>query len=323
MKLVRRSILSSFLIALLCIPAFAAESSEKVTGKTVRVATIGNSFSGNATTYLDDIAKADGNTLVLKTANIGGSSMQIHWDKAQLHEKDPQDPKGLYGGSGRGLKEILADGPHDFVTIQMSSFKSHDLKNYRPYAAQLQTYVRQHAPEAQLIVHETWAYRVDDPRFGPFDPNKGEPKPGEPTTQRAMYDMLADAYRTIAAELKVPLIPVGDAFIAADENEKWGYRVDKTFDLKTAKHPALPDQTHSLHVGRGWKPSAKGGYYLSIDGHHANTAGSYLAACVWYEVLFGTSCVGNSFDVPKVDADYTRFLQETAHAAVAREKTRK
>lgn len=320
MKPTRRFLLAAIVTVLVIAPTRAAEPTKKPGGKTVRLLTIGNSFSGNATSYLDDIAAAAGNTLVLKTASIGGSPMQLHWDKSQLHEKDPKDKAGLYS-SGRGLKEILADGPHDFVTIQMSSFKSHDLKNYRPYAANLQGYVKQHAPEAELLLHETWAYRVDDPRFGPFDPKKGEPKAGEPKTQREMYDMLAHAYRTIAAELKVRLIPVGDAFIAADESEKQGYRVDEKFDLKQAQAPALPDQSHSLHVGRMWKPSIKGGQYLAMDGHHANKAGCYLAACVWYEVLFDASCLGNKFQAG-LDADYARFLQETAHAAVAKEKSR-
>lgn len=29
-----------------------------------------------------------------------------------------------------------------------------------------------------------------------------------------------------------------------------------------------------------------------MDGHHANLAGEYLGACVWYEELFGDSVVG-------------------------------
>ena len=50
--------------------------------------------------------------------------------------------------------------------------------------------------------------------------------------------------------------------------------------------------------------------------HHANLAGEYLGACVWYEILFGESAVGNSY-VPKgLDTEYARFLQETAHKAV-------
>ena len=54
-----------------------------------------------------------------------------------------------------------------------------------------------------------------------------------------------------------------------------------------------------------------------MDGHHANLAGEYLGACVWYEVLFGESVVGNSFVPPGLDKTHAHFLQETAHKAVA------
>jgi hypothetical protein len=59
-----------------------------------------------------------------------------------------------------------------------------------------------------------------------------------------------------------------------------------------------------------------------MDGHHANMAGEYLGACVWYEVLFGESVVGNSFVAPGLDKAYGRFLQETAHKAVLASRAR-
>lgn len=313
MNLIRCSAVSLLWMAIAAwLPA--AEPSrlvEKATAtKTVRVLAIGNSFSHDATTFLGKLAAADGNRLILKTATIGGSPLQLHWDKAQLHEHDPSDRKGLYG-NGQGLKEILRDGPHDFVTIQQRSSISHDAATYRPYAAKMQAYVKQHAPEAELLLHETWAYRVDDRRF--TSPGRD---PGEPRTQREMYDQLAKAYRTIATELGVRLIPVGDAFYAADTEVKWGYKPDATFNPKQASAPELPDQTHSLHVGYKWQMNGQAAPTLSMDGHHSSPAGRYLGACVWYEVMFGTNCVGNTFTAG-LDADYARFLQETAHRAVA------
>jgi hypothetical protein len=306
-----RQIIALLFLSFLNAVAGAADSPKK----TVRLMTIGNSFSQDATFFLDDLAAADGNLLVLKTANIGGSPLQLHWDKSQLHEKDPADKNGVYS-PGKGLKEILSDGPHDYVTIQQRSLSSHDVDTYRPYAANLQAYVKKHAPQAELLLHETWAYRVDDPRF-----SVQAPKAGEPKTQREMYESLAQSYRAIAKELGVRIIPVGDAFHAADTDEKWGYRPDRKFDLKQAEPPALPNQLHSLHVGRKWNKSPDGKQTLSMDGHHASSAGRYLGACVWYEVLFQTTCVGNKFTAD-LDADYARFLQETAHAAVSQERAR-
>jgi hypothetical protein len=161
------------------------------------------------------------------------------------------------------------------------------------------------------LVHQTWAYRCDDPRFA-----TKSPKPGEPATQEAMYRGLTNAYRTIVEELGARLIPVGDAFHRADTDPQWGYRPDKEFDFKNAQPPALPDQTHSLHVGWRWAKQKDDTTKLSMDGHHANTAGEYLGACVFYEVLFGDNVVGNAFVPPGVDPAYARFLQETAHQAV-------
>src|SRR5690606_26390919 len=64
--------------------------------RTVRLLTIGNSFSRNAMNYFDELALCGGQTLVLQQATIGGSSMQQHLDKARLHEQNATDPKGLY-----------------------------------------------------------------------------------------------------------------------------------------------------------------------------------------------------------------------------------
>ncbi|MEZ0273990.1 MAG: DUF4886 domain-containing protein, partial [Roseimicrobium sp.] len=144
-------------------PTSPAESAAPGKGKTVRLLTIGNSFSANATKHLAEIAKAGGNTLIHRPLVIGGSSMQVHWDKAMLHEKNPQDPKGLYTFK-QGLKAVLAADKWDYVTIQQASIKSHDLATYQPYATQLRDYVKKYAPQAELLVHETWAYRKDDPR---------------------------------------------------------------------------------------------------------------------------------------------------------------
>jgi hypothetical protein len=301
--MIRRHFLHALL--LLATPLLAAD------GKTVRLLTIGNSFSHNATHYLGDIAKAGGDTLILREANVGGASMELHWTKAQLHEKDPKNKAGLYT-AGRGLRENLAAEKWDFVTIQQASIKSHDLATYQPFANQLRDYIHQHAPGAEIILHETWEYRVDDPRFA-----VKEPKPGEPRTQAEMYEELSSAYATIAKQLGVRRFPVGDAFHLANNDPKWGFKKsDKPFDSKKAKPGELPDQTHSLNVGWAWKKQKDGKTTLGMDGHHASTAGEYLGACVWYETMFGRSAEGNTF-VPKgLDADYAKFLQATAHRAV-------
>ena len=302
-----QSLLASFLV-LTSLPGAAAEA------KTVKLLTIGNSFSNNATRHLGALAKAGGNTLIHTPLIIGGASFQVHVDKAQLHEKNPKDPKGLYTNK-LGLQESLASNKWDYVTIQQASIKSHDYATYQPYATWLRDCVTKNAPQAKLLIHQTWEYRKDDPRF-----TKPSDKPGEPKTQDEMYQMLTAAYTKLARESGSRIIPTGNAFHAANSDPTWGYKVDTAFDFKSAKYPALPDQTHSINMGWQWKKQKDGKYTLGIDGHHANTAGEYLGACVWYEVLFGESAVGNSYIPKGIPADYARFLQETAHKAVQQQQ---
>jgi alanyl-tRNA synthetase len=132
---------------LVCVSSFAGEA------KTVKLLTIGNSFSANATHYLGDLAKAGGHTLIHQPLVIGGASFQVHTEKAQKHEADPKDKAGLYT-SGRGLKENLELQKWDYVTIQQSSIKSHDFATYQPYAGWLRDYITKHAPQAKLLVQQ-------------------------------------------------------------------------------------------------------------------------------------------------------------------------
>ena len=175
-------------LLLFTVASFTAEA------KTVRILTIGNSFSRNATNHLDDLALAGGHTLIHTPLVIAGASFQVHADKARKNMEDPTGKAGLYT-NGRGLKENLVAEKWDYVTIQQASIKSHDFGTYQPFAGILRDLISEHAPQAKLLIHQTWAYRVDDPRFSATAPKAGEPK-----TQEEMYHGLTSAYDQLAAE---------------------------------------------------------------------------------------------------------------------------
>jgi hypothetical protein len=278
---------------------------------TVRLLTIGNSFSQNATKYLDDLAKADGNLLIHQGAVVGGCTLSQHWARVEILDRNPGETKALYS-TGRSLRQMLAAEPWDYVTIQQASMISHNPATHQPWAGKLASLIRELAPSSELLVHQTWAYRCDDPRF-----TKPSGAPGEPATREAMYEGLTKAYEGTAAALGARVLPVGDAFHAVDSDPAMGFRPDAAFDPAAARHPALPDQTHSLHAGWFWRVSTNGPPRLAMDGHHAGLAGEYLAACVWYELMFRTSVVSNAFVPPKLDPQFARYLRETAHRVVA------
>ena len=80
------------------------------------------------------------------------------------------------------------------------------------------------------MVHETWAYRHDGPRF-----TSGE------MTQEKMYQDLSSTYRDIAAELGLPLIPVGTLSMTDTYRAVGGYR-PVAFDSRDMHYPNLPDR---------------------------------------------------------------------------------
>ena len=184
------------------------------------------------------------------------------------------------------------------------------LSHARAVTASAEASIKEHAPQARILIHQIWAYRDDDPRYVPKNEGKA------PHTHQVMYEQVRQANHTMAAKLGVGILPSGDAMYLADTDPEMGYQPDRLFDFANAVHPALPDQTHSLHTGWRWREEKDGTSKLKLDGHHANGAGEYLIGCVWVEVFFGESALKNSY-VPKgMTPDYARFLRQMAHKAV-------
>lgn len=309
----------------------AADGGER---QAVRLLAIGNSFSNNVLNQLPALAKAGGRTLEYAHCMFGGASLQQHWARVEIADKDPADLKGHYtrGSEDLGsLRTTLARKPWDVVTIQQYSWISHDPVTYRPFADKLVALIRAQAPQAGILMHQTWAYRNDDPRFAGGQAKERESAdnqaevarahataPGKMRTSVDMHQQVAAAYRGVAQELGLGLIPVGDAFALVEADALWGFTRDPAWDAKTAMAPALPDQSRSLHVGWTWKRKKDGeALALSYDGHHANAAGEYLGACVWYETLFHASPVGNPYRPASMPEAQARFLQEIAHQVAA------
>lgn len=279
---------------------------------TIKLLTIGNSFSGNATRYLCQIAQAAGDEVVLMRADLPGCSMERHWKAVEAAEIDPNSTAGrpysvtIDGKRGlRSLKEILVSEKWDVVTIQQASMISTDVSTYRPYARNLRDFVRKHAPQAEVLIHETWAYRCDDPRF----------VPGK-DSQEKMCKGLRAAYHTIARELGLRVIPAGDAVYAAETDPAWAYK-PPVFDPDKLAYPSLPDQTHSMHVGWQWtRDKTTGDYKLTMDGHHLSQLGCYLAGCVWFEFLFDRNVENNTYIPRGISALDARYLRVLAHRIV-------
>ncbi|MDB4339153.1 DUF4886 domain-containing protein, partial [Rubripirellula sp.] len=290
-----------------------SETTDNTQGSTqqkhVKVLTVGNSFTNNATELLSEVVENSGHLITHKRLSIGGSSLQLHRNQAG----DPSTTADAKYSNGETLHEALLSEHWDFVTLQQVSTQSHDVSTYQPYASDLLDFIYRFAPQAEIVIHKTWAYRCDDPRFQ----QTAKPRSGQPTSQRAMYEGLSDAYRSICRDLNTGMIPVGDAFWRADQDPEYGYKPDMTFEPSSAKYPNLPNQEHSLHVGYRW--SQRGGNNkIILDGHHAGLAGKYLAACVWYACLFDEDPCNLDYAPKGISVDYATFLRQTAREVTAK-----
>ncbi|HNX35575.1 MAG TPA: DUF4886 domain-containing protein [Kiritimatiellia bacterium] len=282
--------------------------------KTVKVLSVGNSFSANAQRLFSAIVQASGHRTVAVNAMIGGCDFERHMRHADAFEANPADPQGRPYPGKKSLKELLTSEKWDFVTIQQASPKSFRPETFHPHADRLIAYIKKYAPQAEIVIHQTWAYRDDHRWF-----SEHAKYPDQPANRAEMYKRVRAAYDGLAKDTGFRLIPCGDAMELAQLDPSWGAFVpDPAFDAKAAVYPALPtNEKRSLHGGYGWKKNEKNGTYaLGSDKFHANTQGEYLLGCVWLEFFFGQSAVGNTF-VPKgMTAEDAAVLQTVAHRAV-------
>lgn len=244
-------------------------------GQELKVLTIGNSFADSVFDYLPKIAASVPECgLTLMRANIGGCSLERHCLEMDKAEADPSYKP--YGGGKFTLKEMLQKKRWDIITIQQVSTYSIDGATYEPHAGRLIAAIREHAPQAEIVVQQTWAYRFDDRRLL----NWG-------FSQEEMYRRLNDAYGRFAAAYGFRVIPTGAAVQLARQTQEKPYVPYDLEAVKNLKHPdPLPDETGSWVRGHSWRKDQEGNMVLGLDASHLNKRGEYLQSLLWFSFLF-------------------------------------
>ncbi len=222
----------------------------------MKILAIGNSFSEDATKYLNQIAKADGVHLEVVNLYIPGCCLETHWNNILADNKAYEYSKnGEFHGRMVAIKEVVLEEEWDYITLQQCSGLSGIKDSYYPYIRNISDYLKKLSPDSKQVIHETWAYEVDSDHgyFRRYNNN-----------QKDMYNKLKDVYYSVAEDMGLPLIPSGDAVQQL--------RKDKLFDYEN------------------------GGLSLCRDGYHMDLIyGRYLIAAVWYKFFSGRSLTENSF----------------------------
>ncbi len=212
----------------------------------IKILAIGNSFSDDSTAYLHQMAKCQGVDIKAVSLFIGACTLKKHWVNACKNKKAYE--YHLNGGSTNrkvSIKEILLEEEWDVVTLQQFSGHSGILKTYYPFMTNLVAYVREIQVNCEIMIHQTWAYEIDSTH---------ESFERYHFSQKEMFEALKKAYRQVARELDIKVIPFGEVIQAIRQNKNFNYQ----------------------ETGRS----------LCRDGHHMDMLyGRYALALTWYIYL--------------------------------------
>ena len=177
----------------------------------MNVLAIGNSFSEDATRYLHQIARADGENIQVVSLYIGGCSLERHYRNML---SDGRAYELQYNGQRTGfpvsLSEALLNREWDVVTIQQQSSRSASKETFYPYVTDLVAFVRKCVPKAKIYFHQTWAYEDESKMLFELTPYK---------SFKEMADSVINTYSEVAQEQNADgIIPCGEVMSALLEH---------------------------------------------------------------------------------------------------------
>ena len=312
------------LCAAVALSAGADEAAKHPDKTSLKVLMIGNSFTESVMRETPNLAKAAGLRLDIVQCYIGGCPLDKHWanvekagDKSfkpyRISASFASDPKRKFPRTAN-VTEMLVAEKWDIVTIQQASGKSIFYETYQPYANDLIAKIRELAPQAEIVVQETWSYSPYDTRLKKWK-----------MTPKTMYEALKKAYAQLAEKHRLRTIPTGDAVQLFRERLPVDYGTLLTHaEIKALKEPATIDFHGDVVGSSAWKQGRKGSgkgleeVKLRTDFPHLNERGHYLQACVWVGFLFGvdpTTFTYRPESLPEADA---KLMRECARDALGR-----
>ena len=264
---------------------------------------IGNSFCYYYVEELCGIAKADGYELNVANLYKSGAKISEHVNSlnndtriATLYVTDSKRRREIAKLNTKETLEYAKSKLHgewDVISLQGSGVFAllgdldNTYKNTAPYAKELFDYIKENYPNASLYWHQTWSYEIG------YGAEKSEAYQMNDVQHRTnMYEITKSVAHSITEENGVKIMPTGEAWEIARRNELIGTTMCQRKAIKNGEG----DYYHDGDIG----------------------GGQYLNACVWYEVLMGESCVGNTWrPTYELSEEKIAILQAAAHEAVA------
>lgn len=249
---------------------------------TLRILAIGNSFSQDAVEQnLHEIGAADGKVLIVGDMYIPGCSLERHFNNARDDEHAYQYCKVGADGNLTRTKEFslamaLEDESWDYVSLQQASHFSGFYDTYTPYLPTLVSYVKERAPKATLLWHQTWAY-ADGSTHGSF--------PSYESSQNVMYNAIMSTSKKACDDYGFKIIPSGTAIqnvrgtFVGEGVTRDGYHMNNTIGRYTVALTWYEAITGRSVIGNGYVTP-----YVDADQAKVAQAAAHAAVASPYNV---------------------------------------
>lgn len=259
------------------------------------------------------LAAAGYEDVTLALVYYSGCSLQKHWQWLEEgianYDFRVWDHNGAHSTKEYSLKAALQYKNWDIISFDNNSrsFASGDVQTAyeqaQPWFEKLYTYVKGKFPDSRYFWHEVWANELGyNLAF--------EMKTVEQRTR--VYNAKKGVMLCMQSNYGLETVPTGDA-----------WELVRDMPLFTKPLDCFPEVERFSLCSRLFKGAFKDDY--THDGDIGG--GQYLNACVWFEMITGESCIGNTFR-PRymfgdIDCSLTEekihILQRAAHKAITQQ----
>ena len=265
--------------------------------KPLKVLMIGNSFTGSVMSETPAMAKKAGLRLDIVQCGIGGCPFDRHWSNVEKSGDKSFKPYGIRPSLASGGESAFYD-------------------TYQPYADNLISKIRELAPQAEIVIQQTWSYSPYAVRLEKWK-----------MTPKGMYEALKKSYAQLAAKHSLRIIPTADAVQLFRDRLPVDYgKLLTREEISNIKEPETLDFHGDVVGSSAWKQGRKGKQKdwekikLRCDFSHFNARGHYLQACVWLGFLFDVDPTTFTYcpkGLPVADA---KLMRECARDALKASK---
>ena len=257
---------------------------------------VGGSFCYYYVEELYGIAKAAGVDMRVCNVYRSGCNTEKHYNFWRQGEPVYQffvtDENGRNKTDGCNLEYCFQQGNWDVISFQDAcGFRTADdlqiidafIANSKIYRDALIGHARELFPKAEIYWHQPWSFEIGY--------ESGNSKMDSIEKQEVADRYIEELSLRVCQEQNLKRIPTGEAWKLVRHHPL----INGTLCYRLNKNNGLGDFYHDGDIG----------------------GGQYLNACVWFEVLTGQSCIGNTWRPDyELSEEKIAVLQQAAHQAV-------